>query len=285
MSASALSMKPHSMQPQPMKPRSTTPARLRALHVLVALAALAASLTVAFHSAPATAAAGTNALYPNESLTVGQHLYSTNRAFDLYMQGDSNLVIYYNGRAIWATNTVGSGSNPRLLMQTDGNLVLYTSAGARWSSVTWGTSPGLLLMQDDGNLVVYNSAGRPTWASNTVTPPPAYNTDAGINELVNLFNNYRSAHGLVPEIFVWDLTQYARDCALGMARTNAPLAHCRSNEIIEYNTNPSPQAWFQAWLDSPPHKALIEWPNNRWVGAGAAYNPASGRYYIVMDFA
>jgi hypothetical protein len=45
----------------------------------------------------------------NGALSVNQFLQSDNARYRLYMQGDGNLVLYYepNGHALWASNTVG----------------------------------------------------------------------------------------------------------------------------------------------------------------------------------
>lgn len=103
-----------------------------------------------------------------DSMALDQYLQSPNGQYKLLMQDDGNLVIYGNGKATWASNTVGAGGSS-LNMQGDGNLVIYTSGGkAVWSTGTSGTGNGnRLVMQNDGNLVVYSSIGRAVWASNT----------------------------------------------------------------------------------------------------------------------
>jgi hypothetical protein len=100
-------------------------------------------------------------LYPNKFLETDDGNYQ------LILQGDSNLVLYYQGRAIWTTNTAGR-SAASLVMQSDGNLVLYNTSGAAlWSSGTYGQGTSQLILQNDGNLVIYNSSDKPTWVSNT----------------------------------------------------------------------------------------------------------------------
>src|SRR5260370_4875436 len=134
--------------------------------VLTATAvALAALVSGTF---PAGAAAGSSMLSAGQELDAGQGLVSASGQYRLNMQSDGNLVIY-NGVAIWASNTAGTGGGNHLAMQADGNLVVYTSAGKPvWASNTAGTGGGhRLVMQNDGNLVVYTSAGKPVWASNT----------------------------------------------------------------------------------------------------------------------
>lgn len=357
-------------------------ARLRWGVLAVLLSVLTTMAVAATTRTTAQAAAGTDSLYPGQTLTAGQHLRSSDGSRDLAMQGDGNLVLYWRGRAIWSTGTYGRGatwlvlqgdgnlvvyttagvpvwssgswgaSPSRLVLQSDGNLVLYTSdGGARWASQSWaprwsdgdaiaspngqykavmqadgnfvfygpsgalwstntyGTANAYLILQGDGNLVIYSNAGAiwnsGTWRSGQLSLTP---TDAGqlslvtpggsvawsvpqtladmaISQLLALFNNYRASLGLAQETTSAELTGYAASCAAGMAAANAPLAHCRTNEIIEYNTVGTADAWFSAWLNSPPHKQLIEYPSNRYVGAAVAYNAASGRYYVVMNFA
>jgi len=100
-------------------------------------------------------------LYPN------QFLETDDGNYQLLLQLDSNLVLYYQGQPIWASNTVGE-SAAFLVNQNDGNLVLYNSSGKPlWASNTNGKGPSLLIMQNDGNLVLYNSSGVATW--NTAT--------------------------------------------------------------------------------------------------------------------
>jgi hypothetical protein len=83
------------------------------------------------------------------------------------MQGDGNFVVYNNGRAIWASNTMGTGGS--VAMQTDCNLVVYpptAGAPAVWASDTAGRANGCRVqIQDDCNLVIYDAANNPIWAS------------------------------------------------------------------------------------------------------------------------
>ena len=112
-------------------------------------------------------AGGSGVLLNNAILQKGQALRSTNNSRVLVLQLDGNLVIYSNGRPVWASNT--SGKSPGVLrMQSDGNLVLYDANGRPvWASNTSGKGKGSLRMQSDGNLVMYNAGGRPYWASQT----------------------------------------------------------------------------------------------------------------------
>jgi hypothetical protein len=121
---------------------------------------------------------GVRMLYPtvlmaNQSLAVGQSITSRDGRFKLTMQGDGNLVLYWNGHgALWSTNTWNT-QGKSAWMQTDGNFVVYTTAVPTlnqyvWSANTGGNSGAYLALQDDGNLVIYKS-DRVTqlWSSNT----------------------------------------------------------------------------------------------------------------------
>lgn len=86
------------------------------------------------------------------------------------MQTDGNLVEYFDGDPLWASNTGGTGNHA--VMQSDGNLVIYTSTGhAQWASNTGGHSPASysLALQPDANLVIYGPNG-PVWATSTPVP-------------------------------------------------------------------------------------------------------------------
>lgn len=74
----------------------------------------------------------------------------------LIMQTDGNFVLYLNGAAKWASNTVGRGHHA--IFQTDGNLAVYNSnnvavcgAGVplRSTNQMWLTNRGRLTITDD----------------------------------------------------------------------------------------------------------------------------------------
>lgn len=99
----------------------------------------------------------------------GDYLLSGDGRFKLVMQGDGNMVIYKQGRPIWASNTMGVDCAPyKLAMQSDGNYVIYGKNRPIWASNTngKGIGPYILVMQNDGNLVVYDQ-NSPIWATNT----------------------------------------------------------------------------------------------------------------------
>jgi hypothetical protein len=108
-----------------------------------------------------------------QGLLPGQNWESCDGRFNLRMQTDGNLVLYFNAPnpaddvALWAANTDGKIAK-EVVMQGDGNFVLYnTSDGPLWASGTSGDTGAYLRIQTDGNLVVYSSSGKALWASNT----------------------------------------------------------------------------------------------------------------------
>lgn len=96
---------------------------------------------------------------------------SANGRYVLAMQGDGNLVLRDQGKAIWNSGTV---RNPGAyaVMQGDGNFVVRSVSGrALWNSGTRVSSgmPGTeLTVQDDGNAVIRRLVDHvAVWASGT----------------------------------------------------------------------------------------------------------------------
>jgi hypothetical protein len=91
-----------------------------------------------------------------EELLRGESMQSTNGIFSLRMQEDGNLVLYWYGYALWATNTDGIAVRTAV-MQGDSNLVLYGYDNRPvWESNTSGRLNPTLILQNDGNLVMYS---------------------------------------------------------------------------------------------------------------------------------
>lgn len=103
-------------------------------------------------------------LVAGSTMRSGQWLTSLNGRYRLYMQGDSNLVVYdmSNGQALWWTGA--SADNGQAIFQSDGNFVVYDGTGqAIWNTVTHGNPGAFMVLQNDGNLVLYSAAGAPLW--------------------------------------------------------------------------------------------------------------------------
>jgi hypothetical protein len=98
----------------------------------------------------------------------GSWLASANGHYRLAMQADGNLVLYWEGRPLWASNTA-KHPGAVLAMQADGNLVVYAGHRPIWSSGTDRGGDALyhLSLQDTGNVTVYSPAQKPIWATNT----------------------------------------------------------------------------------------------------------------------
>jgi hypothetical protein len=121
---------------------------------------------------------------PPSTLTTGQVLssgaclVSPSHEYELIMQADGNLVLYYQSQAdpLWDSSTQGH-AGAYAVLQTDGNLVIYSQSGVQGVSALWESSTdsqapnATLVMQDDGNLVIYgtNPGGSPFAAWSTAT--------------------------------------------------------------------------------------------------------------------
>jgi hypothetical protein len=106
----------------------------------------------------------------NTVINAGRSVYSKNGVYRLTMQRDGNLVLnrIYSDRVkpIWASIT-DTKAVEKCSFQSDGNLVLYGYNGiAIWASNTSGTGE-YMLVQNDGNVVIYNINNVAIWATNT----------------------------------------------------------------------------------------------------------------------
>jgi hypothetical protein len=111
---------------------------------------------------------GRTELVAGTELKGGSWLASSNGHFRLAMQPDGNLVLYWEGRPLWASNTA-KHPGAVLAMQPDGNLVVYEGSRPIWSSGTGRGGNALyhLSLQDNGNVAIYSPAQKPIWATNT----------------------------------------------------------------------------------------------------------------------
>lgn len=90
------------------------------------------------------------------SIYGGDYLLSPDGSYKLILQSDGNLVLYYNGGALWASGTTNA-SGDHAVLQGDGNFVIYQGGTALWNSHTGGSGGDVLNVQNDGNVVIYLS--------------------------------------------------------------------------------------------------------------------------------
>ena len=156
------------------------PARSRTRYQALTVAGLA--LAVLAGSAPSDAATGAHQvatspgsrsshgteLVAGTELKGGSWLASSNGHYRLAMQADGNLVLYWEGRPLWASDTA-KHPGAVLAMQGDGNLVVYEGNRPIWSSGTdrGGNALYYLSLQDNGNATIYSPARKPVWTTNT----------------------------------------------------------------------------------------------------------------------
>lgn len=122
-------------------------------------------------------------------LVPGQSLVSPDTRFNLTLQNDGNLVLYWGTIALWASDTGGKPAK-NVIMQADGNLVIYSPAGpATWASNTAIHQGAYLILQNDGNAVIYLGTTA-LWATDTwgagnflvgKSPRPKYRAVEGDN--------------------------------------------------------------------------------------------------------
>lgn len=97
------------------------------------------------------------------TLWQGQSLVSNNGQYRLVLQGDGNVGIYGPSRAIWASNTNGTGT--RVAVSSNGELTFAASVRSHVIG-TGGTGSGhRLVLQDDGNLALYSTGSVAIWSS------------------------------------------------------------------------------------------------------------------------
>ena len=106
-------------------------------------------------------------------------LRSPNNDFLLRYQADGNLVLYYQGRAIWNAGTFGKPAGQAVL-QADGNfMVKGPDEAVYWQSNVAGfVGAAKLALQDDGRLVVYEGDVA-RWSSPRSLLPSGYALNPG----------------------------------------------------------------------------------------------------------
>ena len=91
---------------------------------------------------------------PGQTLAWGEKVVSCHGRFQLVMQNDGNLVLYFKDAPLWQIGLASGATH--LTMQPDGNLVLYAGAKVVWQAPGTFAHPGAFLsVQPDGNMVAY----------------------------------------------------------------------------------------------------------------------------------
>jgi hypothetical protein len=151
--------------------------RLKNLGVTAAILVISQTALL-FQQSKTLAEPGSNKLNNGETLNSNQFLRSSNGRYQLYLQGDGNLVAtsINTSTVYWSSGTGGTNAN-KLVMQGDNHLVLYRDNTPVWSARnTWGGEPGSFLkIENDGKLVVYKPTA--VWSSNSGPIPPNPNPD------------------------------------------------------------------------------------------------------------
>ncbi len=123
-----------------------------------------ATLALALHAGPASAARAHSVLRPGERLTAGHRLSSPNHRYRLVMQADGNLVLLRGRTPTWSSQTQGRGA--RAVMRRNGALAVVARDGSELFTSGTSTSPrARLRLQDDGNAVILDRRGRALWGS------------------------------------------------------------------------------------------------------------------------
>ncbi|HVX20599.1 MAG TPA: hypothetical protein VHB02_04565 [Acidimicrobiales bacterium] len=154
---------------------------------VAAVAAVPTSPAVAATSVTGCGAGSPHGLAPGQVLASGACLVSASVDYELIMQSDGNLVLYFESQAdpLWASGTDGH-SGAYAVMQSDGNLVVYPAGdtapapgqatAAVWASGTDGTPNAVLAVQTDGNAVVYGNNAVGQGQGTTGAPYAAWST-------------------------------------------------------------------------------------------------------------
>lgn len=120
----------------------------------------------------ASGTAPPDALEESQGLNSGWFLRSSSGQFELCMQGDGNLVEYFESTPLWASNTAGH-PGAYASLQPNGDFVIFGIDGKiLWSTNTGHQSNGKysFAMQSDANVVLYAPSGTAIWANNEPGP-------------------------------------------------------------------------------------------------------------------
>lgn len=112
-----------------------------------------------------------NILRQNKCLEPNSRLLSSDRKYELYCQGDGNLVFrrILDGKVAWKSEKFGKVEN--CYMQDDGNLVVNSLGGkpAIWSSEIPGRHEGAYVKVEDEHVRIYDSNGSILWDNGGLT--------------------------------------------------------------------------------------------------------------------
>ena len=89
-------------------------------------------------------------------------------------QEDGNLVVYNNGKPLWAAGSnVHGGNKDNLILrfQDDGNLVQYLNNSAKWSTKTAGKGVKLVISDSTPFLIILDKNGNIAWHSTQDVKP------------------------------------------------------------------------------------------------------------------
>jgi uncharacterized protein YkwD len=98
--------------------------------------------------------------------------------------------------------------------------------------------------------------------------------------MLDAINDARTERRLRPVRFAADLQAGARRYARSLLQRNL-FAHARLSglgEVLAWGTDPlmEPRHIVRLWLDSPPHRRVLLWPDARFVGLGLAVGTFQG---------
>jgi lysophospholipase L1-like esterase len=109
-------------------------------------------------------------LLPGEGMLPDHPIFSCDGRFQLYLQGDGNMILYNGNSILWTATSEGHSPSVATLL-ADGNFAIFDQNGKIfWQTHTAGLLGQALFVQNDGNLVIYDApsaSSNPVWASNT----------------------------------------------------------------------------------------------------------------------